>query len=111
MGLDAVRAVDDQNGVIQHPKSTLHLCGEVHMTWGVQKGYLPVSQVKLGLAGEDSDAPGPLQAVSIQMSVSVIHTADPANGTALIEDGLGQSCLPGVHVRQDSDGCSFFHSF
>ena len=107
VGLDPVSAADDQDGVVQDLEGALHLGGEVHVARGVQEGHRQVGGLKDSLLGEDGDAPGPLQGVSVQIGIPVVHPAQLLDGPGGVEQGFGQGGLARVHVGQDADDKSF----
>ncbi len=78
VGLYAVDAADDQDGVVQHLEHPLRFTGEVHVAGGVQQRHVPRPQRQVGLAGEDGDAPLPLQLVGVHGGVAAVHPPGPA---------------------------------
>ena len=102
MGLDAVGPADDQDGAVQHPEGALHLGGEVHMARGVQQRGLQLPQREHGLFGKDGDAPLPLQLLSVQERVPVVHPAQGAEAAGFVQDCLRQRRLPRVHMGQQA---------
>ena len=108
MALNAVGAADDQNGVVQNLQRTLHLGGEVHMTRRVEDGDVPLRQRQARLLGKDGDAPGALLRVGVQKGVAVVHAAQFAQLSALIEHRFGQGRFARVNVGEDAH-CQFIH--
>ena len=103
MGLHTIGAADDQHGSIQNGHDTLRFRGKIHVTGGVHQ--CDIQRIRGGqcLLGKNSDAPLALQAVGVQKSIAVVHTAKATADTALIEQCLGKSGLSGVHMGQQPD--------
>ena len=57
---------------------------------------------KGSLLGVDRDAPLPFLDVGIQERVPMVHPAQSADGSALVEQGLGKGGLACVHVGKDA---------
>ena len=109
MALDAIRAADDQNGIIQHLQRPLHLRGKIHMAGGVHQRQLRFRQLQPGQLGENGDAPLPLQRIVVQKGVLVIYPAQTADAAARVEQALGKRGLSRVHMGQDADR-KLFHA-
>ena len=90
MSLHTGCAADDQDSAIQYGENTLHLCGKVHMTGGIQQGHFAgITQGKDGLLGKDGDAALPFQRIRVQKGVLVIDAAQMADAAGQIEHGFG----------------------
>ena len=111
MALDAVSAADHQNGAVQHLERSLHLRGEINMPWGVQQGEgcSPIGELRL--LGKDGDASLPLLSICIQKGVPMIHSPQLPQGTAQIQQPLGECGLAAVHMGQNPHANSFSHFF
>ena len=110
MGLNAVSAADDQNGTVQHPERPLCLRGKVHMAGGIQQCHFHVPQGQNRLLGKDGDAALPLDIVSVQKSIPVVHPPQLPQGAAPVKQRLGQCCFSGIHMGQDAHD-QFSHGF
>ncbi len=75
VGLYAVQAADDQNGVVQHLQDPLRLGGEVHVPRRIEQGHRQIPVPHRRLACKDRDAPGALELVIVHGSVAVVHAA------------------------------------
>ena len=73
MPLDAVRAADDKDRVVQHLQGPLHLRREIHMPRRVQEGHLLIPDDRLRLLGKNGDPPVLFHLVCIQEGVPVVH--------------------------------------
>ena len=100
--LHAVRAADDEHGVIKHLQRALHLGGKVHVARRVEQRDRRVAQRQARLPREDRDATRTLERVRVQVRVFVVHAPEVADGARAVEQRLGQRRFPGVHVRQNS---------
>ena len=78
------------------------------MAGGIQKGHFQFIQRQHRLLGKDGNAPLPLNGVSIQKGVPVIHAAQLADGAAAVEQGFGKGGLARVHMGQDTDTTALF---
>ena len=76
MALHAVRAADDEHGVVEHLKRALHLGGEIDMAGRVEQCDVRVAAVQHRLLGEDGDAALALKRFGIQKGVAVIDAAE-----------------------------------
>ena len=107
MPLHAVRAADDQNDVVQHLERALHLRRKIHMARRIQKGNIHLFCMQDRLLGKDGDAPLPLQLIRVQIGISVIHPAQSADITALVEERLRERCLSRVHMSHQAQTYKF----
>ena len=82
MSLHSVHSVNDKDCVIQHLQGALHFRREIHVSRGIQKRYLGVSQGEDGLFGKDGDAAAALQFIGVQVCVLVVYTAGLSNPAA-----------------------------
>ena len=109
VGLDAVRAADDKDGVIQYLEGSFHLPGEVCVARCVKQGQLHLRRFQDRLLEKDGDAPGSLQFVGVQIGVPVVHPPQFFDFSREIQHALGQGGFSSVHVGQNA-GYEFLHS-
>ena len=100
--LHAVRAADDEHGIVEHLQRALHLGGKVHVARRVEQRDRRVAQRQARLPRKDRDAARTLERVRVQVRVFVVHAPEVADRARAVEQRLGQRRLPGVHVRQDA---------
>ena len=72
------------------------------MARGIQQRQLPLRQGQHRLLGEDGDPPLPLQGVSIQKGVPVVHPPQLADGPGEVEHSFAEGRFPRVHMGQYS---------
>ena len=108
MSLNAIGTADHQHRAIQHAQCALGLRGEVHMTRCIQQREFRVAHGKLCLFGKDGNTSGSLQRVGIQITVTMIHTAEFFNFSRLIQHGLGKGGFSRIHMGQNADD-DFLH--
>ena len=68
-----------------------------------------IAMVEHGLRRENRNAALALDRVSVQMRIAIVHAAALANATRVEQHGLGQRCLAGIDMRQDSNDRLFRH--
>ena len=85
MRLHAVAAADYQHGAIQHREGAFRLRAKVYVAGGIQQRNAAVFQRKGRLFGENGNAAGALQRMGIKPAVSVVYTAQLANGTGAVK--------------------------
>ena len=110
MRLDAVRAADDQDRIVQHLKRALHFRREVHMAGRIQQCDRCIRQRQLCLFGKNRDAALPFERESIQKGIPMIHAAELFQSARLIQQRLGQGRFSRVHMSKNADYKSF-HNF
>ena len=107
VGLDPVRAADDQDPYVHGGHGPLGLAGQIRMARGIQKGQLQLVRPEPGLLGEDGDAPLPLQGMGIQKGIPMVHPAQLPEHAGAKQQRFGQGGLPRVHVGQNAGGQFF----
>ena len=85
LGLDTLHGADYQNSSVQRPQGTLHLGGEVHMAWGIDKVDLHIFMAETDAGGFHRNAPAALHRQSVGVGGAGVHTALGADGA-----GVGQ---------------------
>ena len=108
VALHPVGGADHQDGTVQHLQGPLGLSGEVHVSRRVHQGQLQLPPAQNGLLGVDGNAPFPLQLLSVQKGIPVVHPPQGADGSGHVEHGLGQGGLSRVHMGQNA-GCQSSH--
>ena len=103
MSLDAVRSADHQHRVIDHLQRPFHLRGKIHMPRRIQKRHRLFPQTKPRLLGKNRNPPIPLQLISIQERVPVVHTSQAADRAAAVEHRFRERSLARVHMGEDAD--------
>ena len=82
MPLNPVRAADDQHRIVQHLQDPLHLRRKIHMPRRIQERDVQIFPREHRLLGEDRDPPLPLQLISVQKRIAVIHPAHAPDAAA-----------------------------
>ena len=103
LGLDALLAVEDGDGAIEHAQAALHLDGEVDVSRGVDDVDLVVIPEAGGGRGGDRDPALLLLFHPVHGGGAVVHLTDLVAHTGVVEDALGGRRLAGIDVRHDAD--------
>ena len=102
-GLDALHRRQQQHGAVEHPQRPLDLGGEVGVAGGVEKIDLGVADGEGGDGGADRDAALPLQLAGVRTGVTGVDAAEPADGTGVEQQPLGEAGLTRVDVGENPD--------
>ena len=89
MALYAVHAVYYQYRIVKHLKGTLHFRRKIHMARSIQKRDLHLFCFQPRLLGKYSNSPFPLQLISIQKGISMIHSSQLSYFSAKIKKPFG----------------------
>jgi hypothetical protein len=100
--LDALHGRDDQHGAVEHAQHAFHLGDEIRVAGSVDQVDRDVVDDERHDGGLDRDAALAFQRHRIGLGAAVIDAADLADDTGGIQQPLGQRCLTGVYMRQDS---------
>ena len=111
VSLHSVGAADHQHGIIQDLQRPLRLRREIRVPRRVEQIYRGVLKGHDGLLGENGDAPGPLQLMSVQEAVPVVYPAQLFYFSREVQHRFGQSGLSRVHMGQQSDTDMLFPVF
>ena len=103
LGLDALLAVEDGDGTVEHAQRALHLNGEVDVARGVNDVDLVVIPETGGGGGGDGDPALLLLFHPVHGGGAVVHLTDLVAHTGVVEDALGCRRLAGINVRHDAD--------
>ena len=98
MRLHAVRAADDEHGVVEHLQGALGFGGKIDMAGRVQQGDRSVRQGKDGLLGKDGDAALPFEREGIEKGVAVIDAAQLFYRAGLVQHRLGKRGFARVNM-------------
>ena len=101
--LDALLAVEDGDGAVEHAQAALHLDGEVDVPGGVDDVDLVAVPEAGGGGGGDGDTPLLLLLHPVHRGGAVVHLTDLVADTGVVEDALGRRRLAGIDVRHDAD--------
>jgi len=93
---------DHQHGAIKHVQHPFHLGDEIRVAGRVDQVYRGISDGERHHGGLDRDTALPLQRHGVGLRTSVIDAADLVDDPSGIKQPLGQACLSGVNMRQDS---------
>ena len=102
MALDAVRAGDDEDGVVEHGERTFRFGGEVDVSRSIEQGDGEVGRGDDGRLGEDGDAALPFHGVRVEEGVAMVDTSEFAHLASGIKQGFRQRGLACVHMRQNA---------
>ena len=108
MSLNAVGSADDQHCTVQNGQSPLCLCGKIHMPRCIYQGYITLLCFQAGLFGKNGDSSGPLQTVSIQIGIAMVHPAQGPQGSAAVKQCLGKGGLAGIYMGKKADIQRYF---
>ena len=100
VALHAVRAADDEHGVVEHLQRALHLARKVDVAGRVQQRKLDIAERQHGLLRKDRDAALALLHVGIEKGVLVVDAAELPQLPARVQHGLRKRRFSGVDVRQ-----------
>jgi hypothetical protein len=100
--LHALHGGDDEHRAVEHAQHTLDLRNEVGMARRVDQIDVQVVERERRDGRPDGDAPLPLQLQGIGLRRTQIDAADLVDDTSGVKELLGESCLTGVYMRQDS---------
>ncbi|KRA48111.1 hypothetical protein ASD97_35090 [Streptomyces sp. Root63] len=100
--LDALHRGHDQDGSVEHAEDPLHLGDEVRVAGGVDQVDRGGAEGEGDDGGLDGDAASALQGEGVGLCAAVVDAADGVDGSGGVEEPLGQACLTGVDMRQDS---------
>ena len=103
MALDPIRTADDKHRRIQYLQSPLHLRRKIHMARSIEKGHIPISQLKLRLFGKYGDPSRLFQRIRVQKGVSMIYPPRFSDTAGQIKNALRKSCLASIHMGQKAD--------
>ena len=85
MALHALRAADNEDGVVQRGEGALGLCREIDVSRRIEEGKKRIAEVEYGLLGEDRDAAFFFQCIRVQKGVAVIDTSELPESAGRIE--------------------------
>ena len=110
MSLYTICSSDNQHCIIQHLKSSFHLCGKIHMPRSIQKHNFFFSQSKAGLLGKNGNSSGTLQLIIIQKCILVVHSSHPSDGSCMIKQIFRKGGFPCIYMGQktNADMLCFF---
>ena len=94
MALDAVRAGDDEDGVVEHGERTFRFGGEVDVSRSIEQGDGEVGRGDDGRLGEDGDAALPFHGVRVEEGVAVVDAAEFAYLAGSVQQRLRHVVLP-----------------
>jgi hypothetical protein len=100
--LHALHRRDHQHSAVEHTEHPLHLGDEVRVAGGVDQVDRDVIDDERHDSGLDRNAPLLFQSQGICLGVALVDAADLVDDTGGIEQPLGQACLTGVYMRQNS---------
>src|SRR5918994_4154009 len=103
LGLDALVAVENADGAVQHAQGTLHLNGEVHVAGGVDDIQALVVPETGGGSGRDRDATLLLLLHPVHGRGAVVHFTDLVGLTGVVQDALCGRGLAGIDVGHDAE--------
>jgi hypothetical protein len=103
LGLDALLAVEDRHGAVEHAQGALDLDREVHVARGVDDVDLVVVPVAGRRGGRDRDAALLLLRHPVHGGGTIVGLADLVGDTGVEQDAFGGGGLPGIDVRHDAD--------
>ena len=102
LGLHALDGRDHQHGTVEHAQGALHLGDEIRVAGRVDQADRDVIDRERDDRGLDRDPALPFQRQRVGLSRAGVDAADLADGTCAVEKPLGECCLTGVYMRQDS---------
>ena len=114
--LHSGHAAEHGDGTVQHAHGTLHLCGEVHVAWGINDvhavphvgpqlggsviGLLPETG---GGGGGNGNTALTLLLHPVGHGVAIVHFTDLVAQACVKQDALGSGRFAGVNVRGNTD--------
>ena len=84
MGLNAVGAADDQNGIVQNREDPFRLCREIHMPRGIQKDKIRFPVGEGSNVGKNGDSSLTFHLIGVHMRIAVIHPSAGTDGACCI---------------------------
>ncbi len=103
LGLDAVDAVEEGDGAVEHAQGALDLGGEVHVAGGVNDIDAEVFPEAGGGGAGDGDAALLLLRHPVHGGGALVHLADAVGDAGVEEDALRGGGLAGIDVGHDAD--------
>lgn len=100
--LYALHGGDDQDGAVEHAQHPLHLGDEIRVPGCVDQIDGDVVDGKRHDSRFDRDAAPAFQREGIGRGAAVVDAADLVDDSGGVEKPLGQTCLTGVDMRQNS---------
>ena len=110
VALHAVRAADDEHGVIEHLQSALHLARKIHVAGRVQQRELRLPERQHSLLRENRDPALALLHVGVEKGALVVDAPELPELSARVEHRLRKRRFSGVDVRQYAQN-QLFHRF
>ena len=101
--LDALLAVENGNGPVEHPQAALHLDGEIDVPGSVDDVDLVAVPEACGRSRGDGDTPLLLLLHPVHRGGTVVHLTDLVADAGVVEDALGSRGLAGIDVCHDAD--------
>ena len=101
--LDALDRRDDEDRAVEHAEDALDLRDEVGVARGVDEVDREVADEERGDRGPDRDAAFALEVERVGLGGAGVDAADVVDGAGGEEESLGEGCLTGVDVREDSE--------
>ena len=75
MSLYSVRTADHQYCIVQHLKSTLHLCRKIRMSRRIQQSYFLITKGEFRLFGKYCNSSGPFQLMGVEKCILIVHSS------------------------------------